>query len=137
MACKLTKKQKEDIIEHYAYRTSNNCVKFDKVNQLIGGLYDHHNAVQYRTAKFIFQRFVAISKKLELNKLPGIEIEHLKSEDYNDGDSIEYRIHIFNRDRCTTRRKAMWLSAGILIKLPNGLGYTRIFRMPCKLAKFY
>lgn len=136
MASKITKKEKQNIIEHYAYCTSDKCVKLDAVNQLLGGLYDHHNAVLYRTAKYIFNSFVKVSHKLEKNELPTVKVDTIKSEDYDDEQSIQYRIHIFNRKRCTTRRKAMWLSAGILMKLPNGLGYTRIFRMPCKLDIF-
>lgn len=131
MASKLTVRQKVNIIEHYAYRTSDKCVKLDTVNQMIGGLYDHHPCINYKTAKYIYDRFVAVDEKLENNSYETLKVENLQLEKY-DGETLKFRIHTFNRDRCTTRRKALWLNAGILMQLPHGLGYCRVFRMPCK-----
>lgn len=132
MASRLNAKAKFDIIEHYAYRRSSNCIKFDTINQMIGGLYDHHPCVTYKTAVHIFDKFLSYSKKLQENKVPDLTVETLQVEETYENEKIKYRIHTYNRERCTTRRKALWLFAGILIKLPELLGYTRIFCFPCK-----
>lgn len=122
-----------DIIEHYAYRTSQSCVKLDAICQMVGGFYDHHSAVTYKTAKYIFDRFLRHSKRIQSNKYKNVKVENMHCFDHEEADgSKAYRIHIYNRNCTETRRKAMWIKAGILMKLPNDLAYAKVFYMPCK-----
>lgn len=135
MPPRFTKQQKEDVIENYAYRTSKNCVKFDNVCQMVGGLYDWHPVIGYKIATFIFQRFQTFDKKIERNEVASVKVQSLKSSEF-DEEGIQYRIHVFNKARTKDRRQAMWLHAGICLKLPNRLGYVRIFCFPCKCTNF-
>lgn len=106
-------------------------MKFDNVCQMVGGLYDWHPAIGFKMANYIFQRFQKFDRKIELNEVKGLKVESLKSAEFQD-DAVQYRIHVFNKARTKYRRQAMWLHAGICLKLPNRLGYTRIFCFPCK-----
>lgn len=129
MASKLSAEDKRDRIEHYAYRTSDKCVKNEDIKTLVGGWHDWHPLILCKIAKRIFDSFVTVSKELEANQN---KVETFHNVNFNDGETKEYRIHIFNLERHGTKRKSMWINAGIFLRLKNDLGYTRIFRMPCK-----
>lgn len=129
MSSKLSKKEKSDAIEHYAYRTSLKCVKYEQINLMAGGLYDWHPATTFKMSKLIFNAFDESSKDLEGNK-EKCETFHAVNKD--EEGSKKYRIHIFATVRTATRRRSVWIYAGILLTLPHKLGYCRVFRMPCK-----
>lgn len=131
----LTKDEWKDIIEYYAYRTSYMCVKLDDINQMVGGRYSFHPVIGEKVARFIYQRFVRHSKKIEKHEYDNVKVENIHCVDV-ENESSSYRIHIYNRNRTEERRKAMWIFCGIFLKLPNGLGYTRVFYMPCKLQLY-
>lgn len=129
MASKLGTKEKNDRIEHYAYRTSQNCVKNEDIKTLVGGWHDWHPLILSQIAQRVFTSFVNVSKDVQKNN-PKVETFH--AIDFDDGEFKQYRIHIFNMERVNNKRKAMWINAGICLKLKDKLGYVRIFRMPCK-----
>lgn len=134
----LTNNDKEEwynIIEHYAYRTENKCVKLDHINQLLGGNYDWHPVIGVKTAKYIFDRFVGHSKRIERHEYFNMKVENIHALDFNEDESKQYRVHIFNRGCTDKNQKAMWIFTGIFLKLPNDLGYVRVFYMPCKFIK--
>lgn len=129
MASKLSRTERNNRVEHYAYRTSQKCVKYEDIKVLVGGWHCWHPVILPKLAKKIYLQFVETSNELEQNKT---KIETLKAVDKHDEDTMMYRIHIYNQNRTEKKRKAMWTYAGIYLKLRNDLGYTRIFKMPCK-----
>lgn len=129
MASKLSSQEKWDRMEHYAYRTHNLCVKYEEIKTLVGGWHDWHPVILDKVAFRIYKSFLDSSKIFE-EKNP--KLETFYSVTFDDGKNKQYRIHIFNLERVENKRKSMWINAGIYLKLPTKLGYTRIFRMPCK-----
>lgn len=134
MAHKLTSQERQNRREHYAYRTNNFCVKNEEIKIIVGGWHDSHPVILDKIASGIYTSFLAVSKMIEESDA---KVKTFHSKIYDDGESKKYRIHIFTRERTETKRKAMWINAGIYIKLKDKLGYTRIFRMPCKCKKLY
>lgn len=129
MCSKLKNKELSDAVEHYAYRTSDKCVKNEQIKLMVGGLYDWHPATTFKVAKKIFDDFNNSSKQLEENKNKCETFHAVNKEEEN---YKKYRIHIFATVRTASRRRSVWIYSGILLSLPNKLGYCRVFRMPCK-----
>lgn len=121
--------QIKDAIEHYAYRTSELCVKYEEIKTMVGGWHDFHQAVKMKVAKRIFDDFFEYSKELENDNDNFVKTYHSVNKEESDR---KYRIHIFSKERTAQKRRAVWIFAGIFLQLPNDLGYCRIYRMPCK-----
>lgn len=139
MDLRYTKEQKEDIEEHYAYKSSNKCVKYDEIKAMVGGVYDSHPVIGAKIALHIFSKFTKLTRKVEGNLHPEIKVENIASFEC-DEECKKYRIFIFGRPRTATNRRQTWLKAGFFMSLGNKLGYTRIFSFPCKLqlmTKYY
>lgn len=126
-------REKLNRMEHYAFRTSQDCVKYEEIKLMVGGWHDSHPLILAKIAKKIFTKFVDECKYEEDND-PKVTKFH--SVNYDDGTKM-YRIFVYTKERTENRRKAMHISAGIYLNLANDLGYTRIFRMPCKPVFLY
>lgn len=130
MSTKLNVQEINDAIEHYAYKSSTKCVKYEEIKTLVGGLYDWHPVIKLSMAKQIYKGFYKYSKEIENEPESKFKTFHAFDKDV-DG-SKKYRIHIFSKERTNAKRKCVWLFAGLLLVLPNNLGYCRVFRLACK-----
>lgn len=126
-------KLKDHIIEHYAFRSSDKCVKFEAIKQLLGGLYDWHPCTYENDAVSIFEYFECQSNNLIAGKKGYQKVETLHVYDYSDDTKkIKIKIHIFVQPRTHDDRRRLWMHAGILMKFPFKIGYCRAFLFPCE-----
>lgn len=127
----LSKEEKDDIIDSYAYRTHKNCVKYDQINQLLGGWYDWHPCCTAKAAKYIykdFKKWAYNHKNKENVQLPVDTLDFVEYESENK----QYIIQIVKTPEKRGDRSKVGINAGLLLLLPDNLGYVRIFSMPCK-----
>ena len=128
---KLTKKEWNNIIEHYAYRKSAKCMKLDDFCLLIGGNYTWNPCILKSQADWIYQNFVKNSYKLKegVSKCGVVDTFHFKKEI---SGHVEYLIHTFKTKYNHLNRDKVAVNCGIKIDFPRDVSYVRIFSFPCK-----
>lgn len=122
---------KDNVVEHYAFRSSENCIKFDALNELIGGIYDCHPCTYLNDVLAIYNKFTKLSDNLIAGAKGYRKVETCHHDTYAD-ENKKYTIHIFVQPRTHDERRRLWFHAGILLNFPSKVGYCRIFCFPCK-----
>ena len=120
-------------IEHYACRSSTKCVKLEDFRQLIGGSYTWNTCIDFTMASNIFKIFCNISSKVESEEGKYSHCKTIKEANFSEGN-VSYRIHIFSTKCTNAQKRHVCVHAGILLKFNFNVGYTRIYKMPCKFT---
>lgn len=123
---------KDNIQEHYACRTSDNCIKLDALLELLGGIHDWHACTLYNDALPIFEKFSELSNNLKGGKPGYLKVETLHVEDYAD-EVKRFKIHVFVQPQTHDDRRRLWFHRGLLMKFPQSIGFCRVFCFPNKL----
>ena len=64
MNSKISNKEWNNIVEQFAYRKSNSCIKLEDYNLLIGGNYSWNTCLLLNQAEWIYNDFHSLSDKL-------------------------------------------------------------------------
>lgn len=116
-----------DVLEHYAVRTSDKCIKYDDLAELSGGLSSNRDYIE---EKFANQIYTSCKKEWQRNLANNALITYQSKE--VEKDKISYIAHNFKEPRGTETRPQIWLNTCFKMKYPKDVTYCRVFTFPCK-----
>lgn len=118
-----------NVLYHYAVRTSDNCIRFDDLAELMGGLYTRNDCTKLKYCETIYKRCRREWKEnLQIPVIKTYYSEEIIKEKYS------CIIHIYWEPKTEHRRERIRLETCFKMAFPHDIGFARVFSFPCKLV---